>query len=107
MRSSAGNSDADSDHSDSSSCEDVIPNIPVVEGLRGTIFIFLLNVGASYSSPCVYLHVASTRTPDMTAFRCVDLVTSYEDESKRFSVNTFRWCSRCFDDESNFDARHI
>ncbi|GMF41181.1 unnamed protein product [Phytophthora fragariaefolia] len=45
--SSSGSSDQDSNHSDSSSFEDVVPNIPTVTGPGGTMFTFRPYVNAS------------------------------------------------------------
>ncbi|GMF39316.1 unnamed protein product [Phytophthora fragariaefolia] len=45
--SSSGSSDQDSDHSDSSSFEDVVPNVPTVIGPGGTMFTFRPYVNAS------------------------------------------------------------
>ncbi|GMF32152.1 unnamed protein product [Phytophthora fragariaefolia] len=43
----SGSSDQDSDHSDSSSFEDVVPNVPTVTGPGGTMFTFRPYVNAS------------------------------------------------------------
>ncbi|GMF64319.1 unnamed protein product [Phytophthora fragariaefolia] len=45
--SSSGSSDQDSYHSDSSSFEDVVPNVPTVTGRGGTMFTFRPYVNAS------------------------------------------------------------
>ncbi|GMF30015.1 unnamed protein product [Phytophthora fragariaefolia] len=84
--SSSGSSDQDSDRSDSSSFEDVAPNVPTVTGPRGTMFTFRPYVNASALEDFDEKASLAVRTRWLERFQSIAVQGGWTDKVKIYEM---------------------
>ncbi|GMG18310.1 unnamed protein product [Phytophthora fragariaefolia] len=84
--SSSGSSDQDSDHSDSSSFEDVVPNVPTVTKPGGTMFTFRPYVNASALEDFDEKASLAVRTRWLERFQSIPLQGGWTDKVKIYEM---------------------
>ncbi|GMF33074.1 unnamed protein product [Phytophthora fragariaefolia] len=84
--SSSGSNDHDSDRSDSSSFEDVVPNVPTVTGPGGTMFTFRLYANASALEDFDEKASLAVRTRWLERFQSIAVQGGWTDKVKNYEM---------------------
>ncbi|GMF39989.1 unnamed protein product [Phytophthora fragariaefolia] len=84
--SSSGSSDQDSDRSDSSSFEDVVPNVPIVTGPGGTMFTFRPYVNASALEDFDEKASLAVQTRWLERFQSISVQGGWTDKVKIYEI---------------------